>query len=497
MTSVAAPRARAQAAPAARGGLKRHVRHRLRGVGIAALLISLPLAAQGFLAPDAVVLSFSATLLAIGFLLLDVSQADRGGLTPMTVYAIFSMVTSFANGVGLMNAETAKRGLYFVYAVDEYLNFAARLNFVAVLLPILGFRTATRNALSRALLQLLPTVRGTIPDRVLVGGGTLLAILAVWARYARVLPQLGTITALLFLVPQLTVFALARVGYARRVRGAIPAAMLIMVADALRAALSGYLRSEIIAPVFAFVLGALLGARSVRPLRSLTFVPIYALGAMFVVYFAAFAEIRSTAGVGAERFVALQEHRALEEGAPLEKKQTLLSRLSNFNQLTQVRRVAEEDGLQMGSTLDYLAFAFIPRFLWPEKPTVAKGAWFALRIGQANLMNGAITNSINMTVAGELYLNFGWAGALFGLPLFGVILAIPWLRADFWRGAQNTLGSAFGFFLMLIAAGAAADLQIVVTMIATYLLFVVASVAVRSLTGSPAARSRVAHGANA
>jgi hypothetical protein len=249
--------------------------------------------------------------------------------------------------------------------------------------------------------------------------------------------------------------------------------------------------------VFAFVLGALLGARSVRPLRSLTFVPIYALGAIFVVYFAAFAEIRSTAGVGAERFVALQEHRALEEGAPLEKKQTLLSRLSNFNQLTQVRRVAEEDGLQMGSTLDYLAFAFIPRFLWPEKPTVAKGAWFALRIGQANLMNGAITNSINMTVAGELYLNFGWAGALFGLPLFGVILAIPWLRADFWRGAQNTLGSAFGFFLMLIAAGAAADLQIVVTMIATYLLFVVASVAVRSLSGSPTARTRVVHGASA
>ena len=128
---------------------------------------------------------------------------------------------------------------------------------------------------------------------------------------------------------------------------------------------------------------------------------------------------------------------------------------------------------QLGLSRQYIGYAFIPRFIWPEKPIIAKGAWYAWRIGQANITpTGAYTNSVNMTVAGELYLNFGWLGVLLGCLSFGIALGTFWARTGFWVDESNTLGSAFGFYLLWIGLGLAADLQIIVTLVATYLLFV-------------------------
>jgi hypothetical protein len=82
-----------------------------------------------------------------------------------------------------------------------------------------------------------------------------------------------------------------------------------------------------------------------------------------------------------------------------------------------------------------------------------------------------ITNSVNMTIPGELYLNYGWLGVVSGLGIFGWLLALLWDRAAFWRASANTLGSAFGYYLLWVGLTMAADLQIVVTLIAMYLLF--------------------------
>ena len=196
-----------------------------------------------------------------------------------------------------------------------------------------------------------------------------------------------------------------------------------------------------------------------------------------------FGRSRATGPVGFERLDELREQQELLLEQRVSTQQTFLSRLSTINQLTQVVRVVEEDGFLHGETLDYLAVAFIPRALWPEKPTIAKGAWFALRIGQANLTPEAdIVNSINMTIPGELYLNFGWMGVFIGLLLFGGMIAMLWSRTDFWRDSRNVLGSAYGYYLLWIWLGFSlgADLQIIVTLIAMYLVLA----AVGMLTGS-------------
>jgi hypothetical protein len=77
-----------------------------------------------------------------------------------------------------------------------------------------------------------------------------------------------------------------------------------------------------------------------------------------------------------------------------------------------------------------------------------------------------------MTVQGELYLNFSWLGVVFGSLLFGAFLGLLWRATLFWEHRENVVGSAFGFYLFWVAAGLSADLQIVVTLVALYMIFV-------------------------
>src|SRR6478609_3497096 len=88
-----------------------------------------------------------------------------------------------------------------------------------------------------------------------------------------------------------------------------------------------------------------------------------------------------------------------------DKEKNILARSSTLNQLSQVVELQVEDGYYNGATMSYIAFAFIPRFIWPEKPLIMQGRWFANEIGMAynhgstgSLMD--VNNSINMTVAG-------------------------------------------------------------------------------------------------
>ncbi|HVE68531.1 MAG TPA: hypothetical protein VNB64_08125 [Solirubrobacteraceae bacterium] len=72
-----------------------------------------------------------------------------------------------------------------------------------------------------------------------------------------------------------------------------------------------------------------------------------------------------------------------------------------------------------GDTYTRLPETFIPRALWPEKPGVSLGDWFAVTYwGRTGAHD---TSSQSVTFIGELYLNFG-AGAVFvGMFLFGVM----------------------------------------------------------------------------
>jgi hypothetical protein len=85
-------------------------------------------------------------------------------------------------------------------------------------------------------------------------------------------------------------------------------------------------------------------------------------------------------------------------------------------------------GLQLGSTMKGLYYAFIPRIIWPEKPPVSRGAWFTTYLGMAR-SEAEATTSTGMTTVGEWYWNFGVAGVAVGMFLTGALLSGLWRLA--------------------------------------------------------------------
>ncbi len=444
--------------------------------------------------------ALSAALTAAGLAAMDIARADRGGVSAITVYALSACITELANMVGLLSADASNRSMYFVYAIDDHLLLASWLSFCGTVLPVLGFWFIARDVGWNRVLTLLPSVSGRVASRHLLIGGTVLALLLVAVRWLNVVPNLGTVTALLLEIPVIMTFLLARMGGQTNNRKALWLSLLLASAESGRALLFDYLRGNVIAPFVALVLGVLLGSRSLRPLRTRFFVPIYAVGVTFVVFFGSFGVARGSAG-GVDRLmrtVELQEipEEYLEPAQQQQHQQGVLGRLTNFNQLSQIGRVVQEDGFYDGATLEYLGVAFIPRFLWPDKPAIAKGSWFALRIGQAYVRaDGLSSNSVNMTVPGELYLNFGWLGAVCGCFIFGAIFAALWSRTGFWTDSGNTFGAAFGFFLLWFGIWLGVDLQVMVTLFAMYLTLVVAGAAYRSAFPPTHVRSGMRRGA--
>lgn len=446
--------------------------------------------APGLLLRNPLLVSVAGIFLPLGFFFYDSSRAKGGGITAMTAYSAAAAATSFANTMALLAANTPKESEYFIYVSAPHIYVAICLALAAAVVPPFAFQLAAGSRIFATASSLLPKVRGEIGDRQLVRGGVVLGLLAVLVHWRLALTSLGALGSVFFLSPLFVAFVLARAGGSRNVRGAYGGALAVAFAEAGRALLFGYLRGDVAAPFIAFVLGAVTGARSLRPLKSRAFLPIYTAAALFIAYFGAYGAIRGHTGAGLQRLEAVQQYHDELQGMPDLENQSVISRLTTINQLSQVGRLVDEEGYLHGQTLAYLAYAFIPRFLWPQKPAIAKAAWFALHIGLAYVRpNGQITNAINMTIPGELFLNYGWNGVFVGLVFLGLFVAAFWRTTDFWTRPGNVLGTGFAFYLMWpwIGFNLGGDLQILVTILAVYLVLVALGLML------PARRLRAAH----
>jgi len=100
--------------------------------------------------------------------------------------------------------------------------------------------------------------------------------------------------------------------------------------------------------------------------------------------------------------------------------------LSRFSLLQQTANVMEltpdRVPYQYGSLYSYIAVTFVPRFIWPNKPSVNDANhWYQVSYGLTEPGNLSSVSIAVGTVA-ESYINFGWLGpVLIMLPL-GVFL---------------------------------------------------------------------------
>lgn len=440
----------------------------------------------GALEPSATLLSVAAACLGFAIVVHDLSRLKRGTLTPMTFFALAFALTGVANTMAVQSfAERGNQSPFDLYTVLEYVYFACSVMLVGGTAIIAGFYTAQRWRAWRTVGKVLPKLRTRVNDRDLIYGGAGVALLSMLVSNIVGPNRFGTLSALIALLPALTVFTLSRLGAARRSRRVMMVALGLALIVTIQAALFAYLRSEILFPIFALLTGLIVGSRSLAILRRRVLIPVYLLVALFAVNFATLGRIRSKAGGGESRVAAFRAATGADAPDSSADAGAIMVRLSTVNQLSQIGLLVDQRGFLHGSTLEYLGFAFVPRFLWPAKPKIAKGAWFAYQIGQAILRpDGTYGNSVNMTVPGELYLNFGWAGVIIGSYLFGALLALFWSTAMFWTDDNNPLGTAFGFYLLWIGVGLVADLQIIVTLLAMYLLFLASSLALSSVRTS-------------
>lgn len=96
--------------------------------------------------------------------------------------------------------------------------------------------------------------------------------------------------------------------------------------------------------------------------------------------------------------------------------QTSLLRISYLSPATFA--IARYDAGQPAATLDLLWVIFIPRFIWPEKPTLDLGKAFSTEY------SGVLReNSVASGIFADLYWNMGWYSLAFLVMPFGVLFA--------------------------------------------------------------------------
>jgi hypothetical protein len=117
-------------------------------------------------------------------------------------------------------------------------------------------------------------------------------------------------------------------------------------------------------------------------------------------------------------------------------------RLYGFDSLVlAVRYTPDPIPYQDGATLQNLAAGLVPRVLWPGKPTIGIGYWFAQSYWGTPAGVEQVPQSV--THPAELWIDFGWIGVIVGLAILGI-----WYR--FAYSALRPIESGTGALLYAI-----------------------------------------------
>ena len=425
----------------------------------------------GYFQNDPLIISIASMVFSIVFCYKQFRKTGFEGIDPIILYVFFMGLTALGNYMAIASAGTENEDIYYIYVVPEYILPAVMINYWGVIAIVAGYKLGLN-------VFWFPEIKKVQINNKNVKILFFVALLVIFLVFSGKVPSLGAITSYILLIPVLIIFFLSRYGMAFGNKKAQNFAFILAIIAAFRAVLFDFLRMKMILPFVSYALGTLMGAKSFKILNTKKFYVLYGLAFLFISYFSVLGQMRGEKIYGFGRFSALRVIKAEQALEKVDSKGKLMSRVSNLNQLTNIFDLVGRNGYYDGSTLEYMAFAFIPRFIWPGKPIIAKGRWFALEIGQAiDYGGGVVNNSINMTIPGELYLNYSYLGLFIGCFIFGFLIAQFWnTTPGFWEDDDNLMGNFFGFYLLFLGLfSLGADLQAIVTVTAIYLLTLAAS----------------------
>ncbi len=444
-----------------------------RKVSIGLYYFGILLAIVGALSQTLELMAAGTLATALGYALRDYFSARPDSISPMTVNALFFGVwIGLGHLIACFVVGTVYEETFYSYSAMNLLLEAQYLATLTVIVPLVGYRWFARlHLVPRRFLPRVPAVAVEVSDKTLLI--LCLAMFAFdWAAKLFNIPleSLGTFASFLSRTSEVAIFLLAW-----HWLGPSPTLpkwtrwllILGLTLDVVYSAMFSYMRGEVAYPLFALFLAFLLRKAVTKRVVAIACVVIF----VFAVIYKSNGETRGQGIFGLERVeILLKEFRLDRADSNLvgadkggdSALMVLLARGCNFGQLSQVARIADEEGYYYGTTLEYLSYAFIPRLIWPEKPLITPGQWFAEKIGHGSrLSDTSFSNSINMSVAGELYLNFGWMGAVGGLLLLALFYAVVWEATDFYGMRNNPTGHALGVSILVQANGGSSAAAIV------------------------------------
>jgi hypothetical protein len=433
----------------------------------------------------------ASVLLGAGVVFADVRNRQGRGVSAMTFFALAVMVGGIGDWQVVAGVARGRLSLQ-KYGLPRYYLAALFLNFGGAVFLLLGGWWAEHLCRKQGR-SLLPSIDYRPRDsRVVVTRAAILGFGSAFLIQFGLVPRLGKLTNVFGMLPTMAVLLLARWGYAHRNKRATVLGFGLASYASTMALLYSFLRQAMVLPWVAFAVGAWAGRRHRSTFSSLPFVLMYAFGALFLAYFAVLGSVRQEHVYGLDRIPRLVERRRAQlEEEQVKSGQSALARLANVNKLSQILNLVDRNGLYMGQSLSYYAYVFIPRFIWRNKPIVKRGGWFAHEIGKgadhgAGAGSARYSNAINMTIPGELYLNFGLLGAVVGCLGVGFLVMLFWESTLFWKSTDNIAGNLMAFAIVkrcLEFMGP--DMQAMVGHIATYLVFLGASHAARTVFAAP------------
>jgi hypothetical protein len=137
--------------------------------------------------------------------------------------------------------------------------------------------------------------------------------------------------------------------------------------------------------------------------------------------------------------------------------ETSAGRSANLDLLADVIiRTPAEIPYWNGETYLSLVGAFVPRFLWPDKPTKELGQAFGHRYGYVGVNDQS--TALNLPILVEFYVNFGIAGVILGMCLVGCIYLV--LERCVNQSGQDTLHSLVGVVILVPLANIESDFSL-------------------------------------
>lgn len=391
--------------------------------------------------------------------------SHRDWINPIFLYSFFVLIATLADIKVIYLFNTDVHLYSFRYARPEFFFEASLIWAIGNLALIEGYR-------SEALFR-IPSLNLNVTSRGQLEFVFWFSLAMVFQRFWLPVSPPGAFQNIINLIPLLGIALLARVGELMSSKIIFYKAFILTVLTTGMAVLFSFLRIEMIIPGIVLVLGTLSARGSLKALTAPKFIPLYGFLALFITFFTTFGAQRSGLSQGFARFEQL---RSIDDTNTIEfgenRSLSPFERSSSISQVSAVAGLVKENGLYKGEASKPLITALIPRFLWPEKPKIALGVWFAVEIGTAiQREDGWYNNSINMTIPGNLYIDFGWVGLIVGGWLTGAFLKVLWRATQFDRFPLNMSGALLAIYLLYRSfTGIGENLQILITLLAVYLI---------------------------